>query len=270
MTPFRSALLTALLFLVPASRTKPRPPGFLTRGLLLLLAGLVLCGTNLDAQTILRVLDAPSGNPIPQALVSSDALSRGYVTGLDGLAVIPLDSGEVSIGALGYEVAIVTLTGESPVEVRLTPRALALDSLIVEVEGGRSGRALFSERRARGEGIFLDPLQVQLKIRYRISDLFYELEGVRGTIGRRSGERVPISTLGTGCFGYLLNSIRVPLAFLREDPWTRWPLSSLAPEDIMAVEVYRFIGEVPPELRRHAYVADQSCGLIVIWAKEAW
>ena len=225
---------------------------------------------SLDAQTIVRVVDGPSGNPIPQALISSDALDRGYVTGMDGLAVIPLESGEISIGALGYDLATVTLTGTSPVVVRLAPRALALDSLVIEVEGGRAGRAQFAERRARGEGIFLDPLQVQLKIRHRISDLFYELEGVRGSIGSRSGERIPISSLGNGCFGYLLNSIRVPLESTGEDPWTQWPLSSLIPEDIMAVEVYRFVGEVPPELRRHAYVGDKSCGLIVIWAKEAW
>lgn len=222
-----------------------------------------------QAQTVVQVIDGRSGNPVPQALIQSDSLSRGYLTDIAGRTVLPIRAGDVTISALSYRTTTVSLNGTVQLEVRLEPVGLELDSLVVDIDQASTGRAIFSERRARGQGIFLDPGIVQLKIKHRVSDLFYDLEGVRGQLSPASGERIPVSTLGTGCFAYLLNSKRVPTDGVR-DPWRAWPLSSLTPEDIMAVEIYRYIGEVPPELRRFAEVDLKLCGLIVIWAREAW
>ena len=34
--------------------------------------------------------------------------------------------------------------------------------------------------------------------------------------------------------------------------------------------VYRYFGEVPPELRHQAGIEDTPCGLVVIWTTVAW
>jgi hypothetical protein len=52
-------------------------------------------------------------------------------------------------------------------------------------------------------------------------------------------------------------------------------------EDIEAVEYYRYIGEVPPDLRDYAMVVEDlsgrgglsaasNCGLVIFWTKAGW
>jgi hypothetical protein len=47
-------------------------------------------------------------------------------------------------------------------------------------------------------------------------------------------------------------------------------MESLLPQDLMAVEIYRYFGEVPEGLRHNAAVGGKLCGLIVIWTREGW
>jgi len=87
----------------------------------------------------------------------------------------------------------------------------------------------------------------------------------------------------------------------RSDPWITFPLSGLKPEEIMGVEVYRYIGEVPQSLRNQAHVVkdrretrrvrsadgrspdpttdptvvtrwyiEETCGVVVFRTKAAW
>ena len=57
------------------------------------------------------------------------------------------------------------------------------------------------------------------------------------------------------------------------NPWALYPLDGLQEGDIMGMEFYRYIGEVPKELR---YLAsgmrdNQSmCGLVMIWTRARW
>ncbi len=76
-----------------------------------------------------------------------------------------------------------------------------------------------------------------------------------------------VTSLGTGCVRYRINNLRV-----RDASWNEWPLGSLLPQDVMAVEVYRYFGEVPEHMRKDAYPPEAilPCGLVVIWTKEAW
>ena len=229
-----------------------------------------------SAQITVRVMDSISGNPVPlaavQSLTEGENVLETQSTSIDGVARLMSTSAvhSVKVMALGYVTVVVELDGSSDLEVSLRPQALELDSLTIEVErsGPIPGRLEFSRRRRDNSGIFLDPFDVGIKSRYGVVELFRELEGIRRT--RWGGSRIMptiVSNLGRGCLLYRLNNLRVKNA-----NWNRWPLSSLLPQDVMAVEIYRYFGEVPQELQKDAWPpnAMSPCGLVLIWTKEAW
>lgn len=225
-------------------------------------------------QVTVHVTDLTSGNPVPLAAVQSlrggDALET-QSTNAEGIARLSYsdDAETVQVMALGYATVTVVWTGAS-ISVGLPPQALELDSIAVSVEATRRfpGRLQFSARRDEHPGLFLDPFDIGIKSKYGVVEVFRELEGIRRT--RWTGPRnMPtiVSSLGSGCIQYRLNNLPV-----RNGNWNYWPLSSLLPQDVMAMEIYRFIGEVPSELRKDAWPPNAShpCGLVVIWTREAW
>ena len=223
------------------------------------------------AQIVVTVRDGRSGNPVPSALVrtldSNGNLLASATTELQGQAVFPETEGviSVSVEALGYVSTTVRLTDRN-LEVRLETDALKLDSIVVEADPADflPGRMQFAQRRAGGEGLFLDPMDVGLKSKYGVLEIFRGLDEL-GVRRRMLGRFKKIeSTLGNGCFEYRLDNLRV-----REPDWQRPPLSSLLPKDIVAVEIYRYFGEVPENLR-HLAGREQLCGLVIIWTRVGW
>jgi hypothetical protein len=247
------------------------------------IASIAVCLTSgaVGAQIVVHVTDAPTGNPLPLAAVQSlDAGGRVLETqssGNDGRVTLQNfpDIRIVRVTALGYVTGTAEIRGNRSygartVSVPLTPDAFELDSVTVEVEGGvvLPGRLQFTQRRDAQSGIFLDPFDVGLKSKYGVVHVFAELDGVRRV--RWGGAKLMptiVTSLGTGCVRYRLNNLRV-----RNSSWNAWPLGSLLPQDVMAVEVYRYFGEVPEHMRKDAYPpeATHPCGLVVIWTKEAW
>lgn len=229
-----------------------------------------------SGQITVRVTDSRSGNPVPLAAVQSMTeggnVFQTQSTNTDGVARLVSAPAVrfVKVMALGYATVVVEFDGAPDLEVRLQPRALEIDSLTVVVErsGPIPGRLEFSRRREDHSGIFLDPFDVGLKSKYGVVEVFRELEGIRrtGWSGSRMMPRI-VSNLGAGCLLYRINNRRVKNA-----NWNSWPLSSLLPQDVMAIEIYRYFGEVPPELRKDAWPPDalHPCGLVLIWTTGAW
>ena len=235
------------------------------------------------AQVRVLVVDSLSGLPVPGASVQlldpEGLILTGALSSQSGYAVLQnQDLGStIRVRAFGYETWTGPMT-DRPI-ARLVPDALRVDSLVVEVDS-RSGLSQYRRRSQEFTGIFMDPAEVYLKSKYGVIEVFRFLreEGVRlfptGSTrelrprehnspgGSLQGIR---SNLGSGCLNVRLNNRPV-----RRPRWDRYPLDGLLPKDIMAVEIYRHFGEVPPELRANAGIGITPCGLIVIWTTEAW
>lgn len=227
----------------------------------------------LAAQVELRVTEEESGLPIAFPTVSVLGQDGQEIASLlgdaQGLVVLPITGQTAVVGALGFLEARVDLPDSGTVAVVLQARPIELDGLTAAVEG--RGRSAFSERRARGAGLFLDPADVQLKVKYHVTDAFRDLPGVRRSMGS-SGLPELVSSLGPGCFMYRLDN--TPLKGMEDlggRAWRVFPLSMVTTENVMAIEVYRYFGEVPPELRHQASGGGgRLCGLIIIWTTVAW
>jgi hypothetical protein len=246
----------------------------LTLEALVFLLALIL-PLNGEAQMTVRVVDQRSGFPIPLAsVVFSGADGRALVNRLtndDGITRVEdvLGATHLTIEALGYQAVSIALPSDRDVRIRLHAAPIDLDSLRVTVRSSNNGRTQFSLRRQQGDGIFLDPLDVSQKIKHRVSDIFYEMPGVRRSFSTSDGEPKLIPSLGRGCLNFRVDNQPVRLR-TGQTPWANWPLSSVLPSDVMAVEVYRFFGEVPLELRHEAAIGGGPCGLVVIWTKVGW
>ena len=237
--------------------------------------------TAASGQLIVQVVDGPTGNALPlaavQTLNADGRVIETQSTDTDGRAVLqnqPAVRG-IKVTALGYhpsetEVQGNRAYGPRPFNVSMTPSAFELDEVTVEVDATNAlpGRLQFTQRREERTGIFLDPFDVGLKSEYGVVQIFTELEGVRrtGFGGARMAPSI-VTNLGTGCVRYRINNSRVPDA-----NWNLPPLSSLLPQDVMAVEIYRYFGEVPRHMQKDAFPpeANQPCGLVVSWPKEVW
>lgn len=243
------------------------------------LAGLLLSAgapSTLPAQQVrIRVVDAVSRLAV--AFPEITALGRGddefgtWLGSAEGVLEVTLPEGTqaIRVTALGFAPRVILTPESDEVEIGLDTRPIPLDSLVVEAAA--NGRTEFAQRRARGSGVFLDPVDIQTKIEYRVTDAFYDVPKVRMSFAEsRNGFPHIRSQLGDGCFVYRLDNL-----VLRDLPdgsaaWDEWPLSMVTTENVMAMEIYRYFGEVPPELRHQAGIKDTPCGLVVIWTTVAW
>lgn len=241
----------------------------------ILVALAVPAGAHAQTELRIRVIDAISrlavAFPQVEALGRGEDVLGGWVASGEGVLDVMLPEGTqaIRVTALGFAPRVILPPSSSEVEIALDTRPIPLDSLVVEAAA--NGRAEFSARRERGSGVFLDPVDIQTKIKYRVTDAFYDVPKVRMSFAEsRNGFPNLRSQLGEGCFVYRLDN-----TVLRDLPegsaaWDAWPLSMVTTDNVMAMEIYRHFGEVPPELRHQAGIKDVPCGLVVIWTTVAW
>jgi hypothetical protein len=87
------------------------------------------------------------------------------------------------------------------------------------------------------------------------------------------------SVRGRGCMLYMVDWVPVRPA----DPsapggdWGGYQLGLLDEQDLVAVEVYRSVLEVPRELQRYTYSLSPTggpglvhCGLVLFWTRQGW
>jgi hypothetical protein len=155
-----------------------------------------------------------------------------------------------------------------------------------------AGRNLFARREAEwGEGFYLGPEYLDsIAPEHHIAEAFRGLDRVRVSWGwgeLSSGASGPLpgvrTYLGRGCVLYMVDRVPVrPEPWVRSD-WAAYQLEGIRPEDVQAIEFYRTISEVPPELRQWAsqtrLISTESgfrrvdrdlCGLVVLWTKAGW
>lgn len=170
------------------------------------------------------------------------------------------------------------------VEFRVLPQAILLEPMLVTATS-RSGQAQFNLRMARGEGQFLTRDRLDALELWHPAQAFREVEGfhLRWGWGQLESGAMGVtpqvrSRRGSGCVGYLVDGVVAGSRFRSErgrNPWTMYPLDMLSEGEIMGIEFYRYVGEVPEELRHAARDALSAqgadlCGLVVIWTRAAW
>lgn len=171
------------------------------------------------------------------------------------------------------------------VEYRLLPDAILLEPMLVTATS-RSGQAQFRRRMNEGVGQFVTrPTMDSLDV-WHPAQLFRHVEGFNlrwgwGTFSTGSQGMIPRvrSYLGQGCVAYMLDGFAAGprlIADRGKNPWSLYPLDGLVEDQIMGVEFYRYIGEVPEDLRHVAQEAmsrigiDRLCGLVMIWTRSRW
>jgi hypothetical protein len=228
------------------------------------------------------VLLGADGSPATQALSESDGSFRLEVPG-GGFYVLRVSG----MGLADFRTSVFGVAAEETVtfEVRVQPSPLELDSLLVEVQGNR-GRDRFQERVERGLGFFLDRSQLDAIDPVDMVDIFRNVEGVQMSwsfVRHDDGGTRPMPTVRAGaqsCMTYMLDDrpVRGGIGDNRS-PLALFPLSSIRMEDIQAVEVYRDLREVPPELRNSAFRPvwgahgsywERTCGITVFRTRARW
>jgi hypothetical protein len=146
-----------------------------------------------------------------------------------------------------------------PVSVRLE-RLAVLDTVQVRARRARllgPDRVEFERRRRQGFGRFFDSEQLGQFRMSRISDLFWQVPGMRVQAGGPGGDRLVMraSVLGSECTPDVhVDRMRLP---------PEMPLDlAVRPADIRAVEVYTRAMQTPPEF---AINGASGCGAVVIW-----
>ena len=249
--------------------------------------------SSLQAQQAFRgtVIDDATGRGVPQAAVTlfrQGAAVTAVAADDDGRFFLSADvTGEVLLeaAALGYATArsqpVDLLAGDTlTVEIRILPDAILMAPLLV-TGNSNLGRNLFARRQSEwGKGVFLGPDEIAAMELRHPGDVFLGRNDmrVRWRWGRTlSGSTGPLPDVrtyrGSGCLQYMVDRTPVRLPGTRRvqrDPWTIFPLDGLQPEDIRAVEIYRYVGEAPPDIRRHATWGEEMCGLVVIWTWAGW
>ena len=153
------------------------------------------------------------------------------------------------------------------VEFLLRTEAIVLEPIVVTAGRGRGMSQFLGRMEEWGKGVFMTPAMIDSINPQHPADV---LRGQEETwLTWRSGrwKMIPrIKTfLGEGCVNYVLDGMRINID-LWGPPWVESPLSWISGDDVIAVEYYRYVGEVPPELRHHA----NGCGLLVFWTSIGW
>jgi hypothetical protein len=225
---------------------------------------------------------------------------RGTQTDSDGRFFLPLPgSGEYRLEAsgLGYETARsqplrVEMGDTVSVQLWVRPDAVLLDPLTV-LGRSRRGRDAFQRRSTDWDrGIFLSPAMIDSISPRHPADVLKGLDKVDVRWGwgvSSTGQPGPIpavrTSLGRGCMLYMVDFVPVQPPPWEAGDWSGSQLSTLEAEDIVAVEVYRSVLEVPPELRQFTdrfravwsegsmgvgYQEQIHCGLTVFWTRWGW
>lgn len=212
-------------------------------------------------------------------LIRGESHLRSVVADSTGFFFFTLpDSGTYRLDAqrLGYATArsqplYVSQNDTVTVEFRLDTQAVLLAPLVVTARRARGWSNFYDRMEGWGRGIYMTPAVVDSISPRHPADVFRNQD--RTWLSWGWGQRGPVprirSYLGWGCISYLLDGMPINTRFWGS-LWEDSPLGWITGKDVVAVEYYRYAGEVPPELRRFAGNGDTMCGLVVFWTAVGW
>jgi hypothetical protein len=228
--------------------------------------------------TVTGTVLGDNATPLVQARIRIAGTDPMVLTGKDGrfeLGRVAPGHCVLEVRLLGYLAALRPIdvgAGETlHVQVVLASAPIPLKAVEVEVEPERMLPAMraFEERRAHGNGHFFNRQEIA-RIQPRvITDVLRRVPGVQiqvvsGAFGSNDMVRMGRSTGVTG-------GRPCPVLFYVNG--TPFPVTGdfsinqyIAPEDVIAIEVYAGMSQIPPEFQ--ANLLNARCGVIAIWTRE--
>ena len=297
----------------PALRRRPSPVLATALSAALLTLALGLLPTSALSQAVRgRVVDDGTNEGVPGVTVTLQEFTRSIgmaITDSLGAFFIPIPGeGRYALEAtrIGYATTrsrqfAAGVTDTLTVEFRIHTEAVLLDPLVVTAVAGRGESHFERHRDEWGRGVFITPEMVDSIAPDHPIDILQGQEKtfVRWDWSNVLNEAIPrVRTYrGEGCVAYMVdfhlvlpprNYVNVggargsPGATPRQSSFWESPLLAfLRGRDIVAVEYYRYLGEVPDDLKDRAIVDEdlsgsawispvKSCGLVVFWTTAGW
>ncbi len=281
----------------------------------LVLAGALAAGSEARAQAIRgHLVDDELLVPVSGATITvliGEQRGRQVPTRNDGSFFIPLDSWggfrleaeRIGYGTTTSQAFRVDRGDTVSVEFRILADAVLMEPLLVTARSNRGQNVFYRRMTDWGQGIFVTPEMVDSIGPRHPADVLHNQEKVWLSWGwgaGGSGQHGPIPNIrtfmGSGCVGYLLDGRPVIRPrWARGSMWLDYPFDTLFGDDIVAVEIYRHISEVPPDIRNAANevfngepapgvaridgtTADRvqqdfmagTCGLVNFWTRVGW
>jgi len=228
--------------------------------------------------TVTGTVTGENATPLPQARIRIAGTDPTVLSSKDGqfqLGSVTPGHLVLEVRLLGYVAVLRALdvgAGETlRVNVVLASAPIPLKAVEVEVEGARILPAMraFQERRAHGNGHYFNRQEIA-RIQPRvITDVLRRVPGVQiqpvsGAFG--SNEMVRMDRT-TGVMG----GRPCPVLFYVNG--TPFPVTGdfsinqyVVPEDVIAIEVYAGMSQIPPEFQ--ANLLNARCGVIAIWTRQ--
>lgn len=159
------------------------------------------------------------------------------------------------------------VAAELPTDTTLTG-AFELEPLTVTAVARRTpGEAGFHARRERGIGFFLVEEQIERIQPVQMDDLFHAIPGLTVACGQadvlEGGCRVQFERARALDRGGRERPCPVQY-FLDGSPVSKGTVDALRPTNVLGMEAYNGLSEVPPQFQRGA---DTRCGTISVWLK---
>jgi hypothetical protein len=230
-----------------------------------------------DAQVVLgHIVEDGSGNPIGTAGVElldrrGNVVSRAVSDSAGHFLLKATQGGNYRLRAtaLGYQTVTtpgitVDIAEQFQVRVVMSPDAVLLAPLEIRARSRPllSGMTLqgYQERREKGLGFAITAEDIEERHGRAVTDMLRMVPGVRveWVFG---GSRVSIPSAATR-LGSRSCEVKVFLDGL-QFAWGSSTLDDIPTYDIHAIEVFRSLAELPPELAG----PDSECGVIAVWTK---
>ena len=173
------------------------------------------------------------------------------------------------IGYVAFDQSVTVIAGQT-LELRVTLVAAAIPLKAVEVQGAAALRPVleaFEHRRARGNGHFFNQAEIRRMQPRVFTDILRRVPGVMlqpaGSFGSNEMVRMnrSIGVTGTRNCPVLFYINGMPVQVTADMSINQY----IAPEDVVALEVYSGSAQIPPEFQ--SGLLNARCGVIVIWTR---
>jgi hypothetical protein len=216
------------------------------------------------------------GVPIAQAQIRIAGKAALVLSGSDGrftiAAVSPGDQ-LLEVRLLGYAAFVqsVKVVGGQTLDVHVTLVAAPLSLEAIQVKGAPQRRPVlegFENRRAHGTGHFLNQAEIARMQPHVFTDVLRRVPGVilqpaAGSFGSNDMVHMSRTTGVTGLRNcpvlFYINGM--PMQITGDMSIDQY----VAPEDVVAIEVYSGSSQIPPEFQ--SSLLNARCGVIVIWTR---
>lgn len=227
--------------------------------------------------TVTGTVVGENATPLAQARIRIAGTDSTVLSGTNGrfrLGGVAPGHRVLEVRLLGYVAVLrpVEIEAGATLDVQVVLISAPIPLKAVEVEGERwllPAMRAFEERRAHGNGHYMNRQEIERLQPRVITDVLRRVPGVQiqpvnGPFGPNEMVRMARTT---GVMGARICPV---LFYLNGTPF---PVTSdfsinqyVAPEDVIAIEVYAGMSQIPPEFQ--ANLLNARCGVIAIWTRE--